>query len=174
MDDPTSCLVSCQMLDPQEVKTIRKADNAMPLQIADKVVSCVCDAHVWVNDLQMYVVAFVLGTDVPPLLCVGKLSKTRYALHQIDEDNSYLEKRSTGEVYICTQVHEVLLVCPATAAQEYVPRTNSASGSTLETGSDLTLELRAGSDLMLVSSAGSDLVLKADSPEEFVFQNHMV
>ncbi len=68
-------LISFDALTPQEHKTVRKAKYTIPLQTANDVVHCKYEADVWVEDLQITVVAFVLETDVPPLLSVGKLNK---------------------------------------------------------------------------------------------------
>ena len=99
-------LISFDALTPQEHKTVRKAKYTIPLQTANDVVHCKYEADVWVEDLQITVVAFVLETDVPPLLSVGKLNKVGFAFHQIDEDSSYLENRNSGAIHYCTCVHE--------------------------------------------------------------------
>ena len=80
-------LISFGASTPQEHKTVWEAKYAIPFQTANKVIQCQWEADVWVEDLQFSVVAFVLETDVPPPLSVGKLNKVGFALHRVDEDN---------------------------------------------------------------------------------------
>ena len=91
-------LISRQVLTLKQQKTVREAMYVIAIQTAEKDVVCHWEADVWVKDLQIFVVAFVLDTDVPPLLSAGKLNKAGFAFHQITDDNFYLENKSIGVI----------------------------------------------------------------------------